>query len=188
MRLRIALVLVCVASALACNRSGDAKDFNPTTTTFLTGTSSVPPDLQGTWLVQSTPVTSRCGPLNVLFVSPTVLTIGAMSFNAFDFTLADSCGRPVPGGKGTVDLAGHVTLTSDVKRRLTATCELKLAQKRLGAIESPPNLFSGTDVLTISSSDLAGLDDCSATLPCRVSGTFTATRCPASGCKVTCTP
>lgn len=188
MRPRIALLLVCLATALACNRSGDAQDFTPATTSFLTGTSSVPPDLQGTWLVQSTPVASRCGPLNVLFVSPTVMTIGPMSFNGFDFTLADSCGRPVPGGKGTVDLSGHVTLNANANRRLTASCELKLAQKRLGAIESPPNIFSGTDVLTISNADQAGLDDCAATLPCRVSGTFTATRCPATGCSVTCTP
>jgi hypothetical protein len=186
---KIALALVCLAACLCgCNRSGDAKEFSPTTTAFLTGTSSVPPDLQGTWLVQSTPLASRCGPLNILFVSQTVLTVGPMSQNGFDFTLADSCGRPVPGGKGTVDLSGHVTLNSNANRRLTATCQLKLAQKRLGAVESPPNLFSGTDVLTVSNSDQAGLDDCAATLPCRVSGTFTATRCPPAGCAVTCSP
>jgi hypothetical protein len=182
---------LCLAAGatfpLACNHSGDAQDFKPTTTTFLTGTSSTPPDLEGTWLVQSSPVSSACGALNVLFVSPTVMTVGPMSLNGFDFTLADSCGRPVPGGKGTVDLSGNVTLSSDARRRLTASCELKLVQKRLGAVESPPNLFSGTDVLTISASDQPGQDACSATLPCRVRGTFTATRCPRTGCAVTCT-
>jgi hypothetical protein len=189
MRLRIALSLVCVAAlALACNRSGDAQDFNPTTTSFLTGTSSVPPDLQGTWVVQSSPVSSGCGALNVLFVTPTVLTIGPMSLNGFDFTLADSCGRPVSGGKGTVDLSGNVSLSAESRKRLTATCVLRLAQHRIGAIESPPNVFSGTDVLKISASEQAGSDACAATLPCTVSGTFTATRCARTGCAVTCTP
>ena len=175
------------ALLLACNRSGDAQDFEPTTTTFLTGTSSAAPNLEGRWLVQSTPVLSACGALNVLFVSPTVLTVGPQMKNAFEFTLADACGRPVPGGNGTVDLSGNVTLSAESRKRLTATCVLRLAQHRIGAVESPPNVFSGTDVLRISASEQSGSDACDATLPCTVSGTFTATRCPAAGCAVTCT-
>ena len=182
--------LSCAALVLlaGCNRSGDAQDFEPTTTNFLTGTSSTPPGLEGTWLVQSTPVASGCGVLNVLFESPTVLTIGPLSANAFDFTLADSCGRPLPGGSGTVDAAGSVRLTADSRRRLTATCTLKLVQKRHGAVESPANIFSGTDVLEIAAVDQPGSDHCDPSLPCTVSGTFIATRCPRSGCAVTCTP
>jgi hypothetical protein len=183
------LFLSCAALGLAaCNRSGDAQDFQPTATTFLTGTSMIPPDLEGTWVVQSTPVASACGALNVLFATPTILTVGPPSRNAFDFTAADSCGRPIPEGNGTVDTAGNVRLTTDSRRRLTATCVLKLVQKRHGAVESPANIFSGTDVLEIAKVDQPGSDACDPTLPCTVSGTFTATRCPASGCSVTCTP
>ena len=177
---------LCLALALAACNGGDAKDFKPTTTTFLTGTSSTPPNLEGSWVVQSTPVSSGCRALNVLFESPTVLTVGPQAADSFEFTLADSCGRPLPGGKGTYDAAGNVGLTADSRDRLTATCVLRLVRKQLGAVEFPANVFTGTDVLEIASSKQPGLDECDPSLPCRVSGTFTATRCPRSGCAVTC--
>jgi hypothetical protein len=42
-------------------------------------------------------------------------------------------------------------------------------------------MITGSDVLSIT-----GLGACAAGVPCTVNGTFTATRCPASGCGLIC--
>ena len=171
---------------LACN-GDDADDVTLGPGPILAGSTMVTPSLQGSWVITSTPAASGCGALNVLFATEAVLTI-TQAGNTIEFALTDACGRPIPGGEGHVDAARIVELDTEVDRGLTATCTLKLEQVRIGSVGSPPDVFSGTDVLTISGSDDPADDDCDPSLPCSVSGTFTATRCLRSGCSVTCTP
>ena len=154
---------------------------------ILTGSPMVAPSVEGSWVLTSTPAVSGCGALNVLFASEAVLTI-TQAGNALEFALTDSCGRPIPGGEGRVDANQIVELNALVDRALTATCTLTVEQVRTGSVDSPPDVISGADVLTISGSDDSGADDCDPSLPCTVSGTFTATRCGRAGCEVTCEP
>jgi hypothetical protein len=178
--------LVLCLAAVACS-DDDAKDFTPGPGEILTGTVMVPPSVDGSWVLRSVPVLGGCGALNAIYQTETVLTI-VQAGNALEFTLTDGCGRPVPGGVGRVDPARAVELITEIDRGLTATCTLTLKQERIGIVEIPANEFSGSDVLTIAGSDVPGSDDCDPSLPCSVSGTFTATRCPRSGCVTTCVP
>lgn len=178
----LALSLICIA----CGHD-DAEDPSLGPGPILAGSTMVTPSLDGSWVITSTPAASDCGALNVLFATEAVLTI-TQAGNAIEFALADACGRPIPGGEGRVDPDRVVELGSEASRGLTSTCTLTVEQVRTGTVDSPPDVFSGTDVLTISGSDDPAADDCDPSLPCVVSGTFTATRCPRSGCAVACAP
>ena len=174
------LLLLCLVCVSCSNE--EAKD--GCTTCQLTGVNAITPLLDGEWVLTSTPATAGCGPLNALFPTESVLTI-TQKGNVIEFGLADSCGRPIPGGEGRVDASQVVALGTQITRGVTSTCSLKLEQLRTGVLEVPPNICSGSDVLTLSPSDDPS-SDCGASLPCNVTGTFTAVRCPRSGCQVTC--
>jgi len=183
----IALLTIFLCPAAVACSDDDAEDFTPGTATVISGTIMVPPSVDGSWVVRSVPALSGCGALNSLYQTESVLTI-VQAGNDFEFTLTDSCGRAIPGGVGRVDPSRAVELITRFDRGLTATCTLSFKQERVGIVEIPANEFSGSVVLTITGSDIPGSDACDPSLPCSVSGTFTATRCPRSGCVVTCVP
>jgi len=178
-------VVLCLA-AVACS-DDDPKEFVPGAGPILTGTTTITPSVEGTWVLTATPAASGCGALNVLYPVESVLTL-AQTVNDLQFTLTDSCGRPIPGGSGRVEVGGTINLRSIALRALTPTCALRVNLRLDGLVEIPPNLFAGSDILSIDGSNITGLDQCDATLPCVVSGSFTATRCPREGCPVTCAP
>ena len=143
--------------------------------------------LDGPWVVTSSPRTSNCGPLNVLFETTTVMTI-AQAGNDFNFTMTDDCGTPIPGGTGSVDPGGTLTFRTEVNRNLTTTCQLRLTQDWTAFAQFPADQFTGSTVLSVVNSQQPGMSSCGPSLPCTVTGTFTAVRCPRTGCDVTCTP
>lgn len=144
------------------------------------GFTQTTPSIEGAWTYESVAAAPGCGALNSLFPTGGVLTL-AQAGNGLEFALADECGRPLPGGDGTVATGGALELTSDETLLLTSTCTLLLHQVRTGSTGTPPETFSGTDVLTITGSGV-----CDPSLPCTVSGTFVATSCPRTGCVVSC--
>jgi hypothetical protein len=178
--------VICLA-CVACSDDDNAKEFVPGAGPILTGTTTVTPTVEGTWVLTSTPAAGSCGALNVLYPTESVLTL-VQAGNDLAFTVKDSCGRSIPGGRGRVEVAGTIELGSNSIRSLTPTCALKFTQALIGLVEKPPNVFTGSDVLTIDGSNVSGFDQCDVSLPCTVSGSFTATRCPREGCAVTCAP
>ncbi|HKQ96774.1 MAG TPA: hypothetical protein VJV75_02750 [Candidatus Polarisedimenticolia bacterium] len=178
--------LALAGLSLACG-DDDAEPVSVGPGVILTGTPKVTPRLQGSWVISSTPAFTGCGALNVLYEAQSVLTIAQVGGD-IRFTLTDTCGRPIPGGEGTVDFNQIVELTAKTSRFLTTTCGLVIEQVRTGTVATPADQFSGSDVLTITPVDQPGLDDCDASLPCTVTGTFSATRCIRDVCAVACTP
>lgn len=148
------------------------------------GETLIAPSLEGSWVVTSTPASSTCGPLNVVFEPTTVLTV-MQAGNDFDFTMEDDCGNPLPGGTGSVDPSGAVSFGATTTRLLTTSCTLQLTQSWSGLARPPADVFNGATILTAAGSTVAG---CDPSLPCTVSGAFQAQRCPSAGCQVTCTP
>jgi len=186
-RARTGTLLALAASLLFVGCSDDDDDGGglPGPTLLLAGQSTTTPSVEGSWVLSATPAVAGCGAFNILFPTEAVLTI-VQAGNTIEFSLADACGRPLPGGEGQVGPDRIVEMGSDLDRGLTANCTLKVDQVRIGPVETPPDVFSGSDVLTISGSDDSA--GCDPSLPCTVTGTFTATRCPRSGCAVTCLP
>ena len=186
-QLALSAALLCLVFS-ACGSDDDPRSPGAGSTgvvgTSLGGTART---LDGFWVVTASP-TGTCGPLNALFESTTVLTI-VQAGNDFDFTMEDDCGNPIPGGTGSVDPNGTLIFRSEVSRNLTTTCLLRLSQDWTGFAQLPGDTMTGSSVLSIVNSQQPGMDDCGTnTLPCTVTGPFTAERCPSSGCDVTCTP
>jgi len=176
------VAMLSLALTAACN------DDNPRSpgagTPGVTG-QTVSQSLDGAWVVQSTPLTSTCGSFNTMMEQTTVLTI-VQAGNAFDFTMADDCGNPIPGGTGQIDPSGTVQLGTESTRTVNSTCAVRITQDWTGVTRTTADMFAGTNVLSLQGQ--TGQDTCSVTLPCTVNASFSATRCPASGCQVTCTP
>lgn len=191
MRPRTGTLLALAASLLAVACSNDEQGGRPGGTLNLAGQSTTTPSVEGSWVLSSTPGAAACGALNILFPTEAILTM-AQAGNSIEFSLTDACGRPLPGGEGRIGTDRLVELASSVNRGLTADCVLEIEQVRIGPVETPPDLFSGSDMLTIRSHLEEGADPgsdlCDPSLPCTVTGTFTAMRCPRSGCAVTCVP
>jgi len=183
--LALPAALLCVMFA-ACDDDDDPRSPGAGSP-GVAGTSMTPPSLEGSWVVTSTPATSNCGPLNVIFENVAVLTI-VQAGNDFDFSMKDDCGNPIPGGTGRVDPSGAVQFGTATTRPLTSSCMLDLTQEWAGLARTSADVINGSNLLTIAGSQLAGVDSCDPTLPCSVTGPFQAERCPRSGCSVTCTP
>jgi len=176
-------------AAFLCLTLAACSDDNPrspgTGTPGVTGNNNASPSLEGSWVVQSTPLASSCGTLNTMMEATTVLTI-VQAGNAFNFTMADDCGNPLPGGTGQIDPSGTVALGSETSRTVSSTCMVSLTQDWTGVARTPADMVSGSNVLSVAPQ--AGMDGCNATLPCTVTASFNASRCPTSGCQVSCTP
>ncbi|HZN01992.1 MAG TPA: hypothetical protein VFD06_00245 [Candidatus Polarisedimenticolia bacterium] len=143
--------------------------------------------LDGSWVITSDPENRNCGPLNALFETVTVMTI-VQAGNDFNFTMVDNCGTSIPGGTGSIDPGGTVRFGTEASRSLTSTCRVLLSEDWTGFAQIPTDEFNGSNVLSIVNSHQPGQDDCGQSVPCTVSGSFIAERCPRSGCNVTCTP
>lgn len=181
------LVTAIVCLGLVACSDDDPVEFVPGAGPILAGTVTITPEVGGTWVLAATPAAAGCGALNVLYPTESVLTLVQVGSD-LAYTLTDSCGRTLPGGEGRVEVGGPIRLGSNVVRSLTPTCALIVTQTLDGLVATPPNLFTGSDVVTIDGSTAVAFDACDASLPCSVSGTFTATRCPREGCSVTCVP
>src|SRR5262249_12730817 len=114
-----------------------------------------------------------------------VLTV-VQAGNAFNFTLADDCGNAMPGGTGQIDPSGTLQLGNQADIPVSATCTVHATQDFTGVTRTGSDMFSGSNVLSLAQT--GGTTGCNATLPCTVTGSFSANRCPATGCQVTCTP
>ena len=181
-RFALPVAFLCLMLNAACH---DDEPRSPGAgTPGVTGNSSSP-SLEGAWVVQSTPLTNTCGSLNTMMEQTAVLTI-VQAGNSFNFTMADDCGNPIPGGTGQVDPSGTVQLGTESTRAVSPTCSVRLTQDWTGVTRTSTDMFSGTNVLSVEGQ--AGQNNCSVTLPCTVNASFNASRCPASGCQVTCTP
>jgi hypothetical protein len=182
-RFALPVALLSLVLTVACS------DDNPRSpgagTPGVTGVNNTSPSLEGSWVVQSTPLTSTCGSFNTMMEQTAVLTI-VQAGNSFNFTMADDCGNPIPGGTGQIDPSGTVQLGTETTRTVNGTCAVRLTQDWTGVTRTSADMFSGTNVLSIQGQ--TGQDNCSVTLPCTVNASFNATRCPTSGCQVTCTP
>jgi hypothetical protein len=132
-------------------------------------------------MLDSSIVSSTCGFLNEFFPTDPLLLQMTQVGNDIAFELRDACGRRLPSGTGRVTPEGIVTFTSRVFEPLTSSCTLRLTEVRSGTVAVPPNAITGSDGLAI-----AEVGDCSPGVPCAVNGGFTATRCPESGCALTC--
>ena len=64
-------LLLCLLAA-SC---GDDEGTNGCSTCLVTGFSATTPLLDGQWVLTETPLAARCGPLNALFPTESVLTI-----------------------------------------------------------------------------------------------------------------
>ena len=182
-RSALAVALLGLAALAACS---DSKPRSPGAgTPGVTGSNNTSPSLEGSWVLTSTPLTSTCGSLNTMFEGTAVLTV-VQAGNAFDFTMTDDCNNPIPGGTGTIDPTGAVQFGNEGSRTVSSTCTVNLTQDWTGITRMPSDTFSGGNVMNLS--PMTGASNCNATLPCTVNGSFNATRCPASGCQVTCTP
>ena len=181
-RSAITAAFLCLAALAACN---DSHPRSPGAgTPGVTGTTTTSPSLEGSWVLTSTPLTSNCGTLNTMFEGTTVLTV-VQAGNAFNFTMTDDCRNPIPGGTGQIDPTGTVQFGNEANRTVSSSCTVNLTQDWTGITRNPTDMFSGSNVMNLS--PMTG-STCNATLPCTVNGSFNATRCPASGCVVTCTP
>lgn len=145
------------------------------------------PSLEGFWLVTSTPVNNSCGAIDARLETVTVLTL-VQAGSDFDFTMRDDCGTLIPGGTGRVDPSGAVSFDTVTVEPLDATCTLRVTQSFTGFARTPTDVFNGTSSVNVAASTLQGQNDCGTALPCTVTASFRAVRCPATGCQVTCTP
>jgi hypothetical protein len=150
----------------------------------VTGTTTTSPSLEGSWVLTAAPLTSSCGTLNTMFQQTTVLTV-VQAGNAFSFTMTDNCNNPLNGGTGQIDPTGTVTFGNEGNRVVSSSCTVSLSQDWTGIARTPAGTISGSDIMNLSS--MAGANNCNATLPCTVTASFNADRCPATGCQVTCT-
>jgi hypothetical protein len=172
-----------LAAFAACN---DSSPRSPGAgTPGVTGSTTTSPSLEGSWVVTSTPLTSTCGTLNTMLQQTAVLTI-VQAGNAFNFTMTDDCNNPLAGGTGQIDPSGAVTFGNEGNQTVSSTCTVSLTQDFTGVTRTPADTFSGSDVLNVS--PMAGSNNCNATLPCSLTASFNANRCPTGGCQVTCTP
>lgn len=184
MRIPAAVPLAAIAGLLLLPCTSCSKDDQSTVSAGpmdVAGYSQIPPSMEGSWVFKSTRTGGTCGFPREFFNTDQLELHVTQVGNDLAFDQRDGCGRALLAGTGTVSPTGIVTLSSQVFEPLTTSCTLRLSQVRTGTAGTPPNTIAGSDVLNIS-----GGPACAAGVPCAVNGTFTATRCPAAGCGLTC--
>lgn len=138
------------------------------------------PSLEGSWVVTTTPANGNCGQRFGMEQKVTVLKV-VQAGNDFEFSMEDDCGNPIPGGTGSVDPGGVFSFSTVTTTPLIGSCTLQATETWSGAARMPADAFDGSRNLTVT-------DTCGGSNSCTVGGSFSAARCPASGCVVTCTP
>lgn len=177
--LRIGAVALSLLPILACTQSGDTDTTGPIAGGVNVGLVENVADLVGSWRLTTATTTDTCGTFSALLAQVAVVEITQFGTD-IGIRLLSPCGTLVAEGTGTVDPSGAVRTSIDGSVAVDADCTLELDRTLIGSLNVDQNLISGADTLTVSA---AGV--CPAGLPCMVSGTFLALRCPPGDCSFT---
>jgi len=175
------LVLVC----LGCVGKNDEQAFEPLSGSGIPGSGIVrtTPQIEGAWHSTTTLTGNTCGSGILAPGDEQILEI-IQSDTSLSLTIFSPCGTLLATGNGTVSLQDVMTLNYDRSIVVTDTCRLRLRTTRVAAVRTDLERVGGNVTLNVS-----GIGDCGPGLPCQISGTFLAEKCPPVDCAFrTCQP
>ncbi len=159
-------ILLSLVAALACHGNGAER------------LKAIPPTanlLAGEWHVTSTTSTDTCNPGSG--VQP-IQGYFSIQMNGASFAMGGVCCPNPIWGTGTTD--GTIVMIQSNRTVISSsTCSWQIDEVDAGTVDAVG--FSGGASLTVSA-----VGDCGPGFPCQIHGTFTAERCPSTGCGVMC--
>ncbi|MGH9748761.1 MAG: hypothetical protein ACRD6R_02410 [Candidatus Polarisedimenticolia bacterium] len=143
----------------------------------LSGTGRSAPQIAGAWAYEAAATANTCGAASFLFDEEGKLDL-VLSDTKIVFAISGACDAPLAEGEGTALHDATVVLEYGRTVAVSERCLLSLKAEITGTVNALRTGISGMHAVAIS-----GKGDCGGGLPCRISGAFTATRCPAGGCE-----
>ena len=172
------LCLLIILIGTACNDDDPSVRINPASPA-IGGHFAAAPDVDGAWEFTLAPGADSCG-IELFPVTPEGVFQVIQADIDMAFGVVNECGTVIAHGEGTSDPSGVVTYTYEESYRAAANCILTLTTVATGTINSPGQVITGSYTLDVDPRD--DFQDCSATFPCALSGSFTATSCPPATC------
>jgi hypothetical protein len=170
----LAMALLYSLAILGCSRGPD--DGLPGSSPLRVGILVTLPHIEGDWHSGATVITDGCGTSIFPLVNETIIRV-TQADTVLALEVSSACGTLLSEGTGTIDTNGAATLTYDEKIAVSTTCTLKLHHALTGTFNSSHDQVSGDQTITISA-----LGDCGSSLPCQISESFLAQKCPPASC------